>query len=79
MKESKKKVLRKIYLWTVKILCVLGMIVGLFMCPMLKLFGYYDDSVSWASTLVPALIIICVQLVWIFGWLTEWIMEEGEK
>lgn len=79
MKESKKKVLRKIYSWTVKILCVIGLTLGYFMCPALKLFGYYGDSVSWASTLVPALIITGVQLIWLFGWFSVWIMEEGEK
>ena len=78
MKESKKSIIRKIYFFLMKSICITGILIGYFLCPVLKLLGYYP-CMSWPQAWMPALIVTGVQLVWLFGWFSVWILKEGEK
>lgn len=78
MKESKKSKIRKIYFFLIKCICIVSLLIGYFLCPVLKLLGYYP-TMSWMSAWAPALLVSGVQLVWLFGWFSMWILKEGDK
>lgn len=78
MKESKKKHIRKIYNWVVWAVVAIGFIVGYTLCPIAKLLGYFPEM-TWKDALVPAMFTTGIQVIWLFGWFSWWIMKEGEK